>query len=549
MNSKKTYDYIVVGSGSAGSVIASRISEDASLRVLLLEAGPLDNHLYVKMPAALGFPLKDDRFNWLYHSQPESFLAGRRIYQPRGRVLGGSSSINGMIWVRGNPWDFDNWEAQGASNWSYKHVLPYFKRAETFDQGPNPYRGGRGPMRVSTSSATHPLFKAFLDAGAEAGIPLTADLNGYQQEGVHVTQRSISGGLRWSSSRGYLHSQPKRPNLTVLTGVLVTGVETSNKRVVRVKAKDRSETKVFEVDREVILCAGALNTPKLMMISGIGHAHDLRDAGIAVTHDLPGVGRGLKDHVGVGLRYAVAKDVSLANKLTIPGRAVLGLEWMLFKKGIGSRNFWDVGAFLRTRRGLPAPNIQFEFSPLLGNYEPGSLSVEHGFSHFVSVQRPKSSGRVWVDSADPAVAPKFLVNYLQDRDDLEQLFEGIKLVRRVVQQQAWDEFRGGELKPGPQVASDDDLRKWLPTAASTNFHLACSCRIGQDDMAVVDPEGRVHGMDNLRIADASVMPDIVTANTNATVIMLAEKLSDAILGKRLPPEFQPYYDADDYVVN
>lgn len=548
MNSK-TYDYVIIGSGSAGAVVASRLSEDPALRVLLLEAGPRDNHLYVKMPAALGFPLKDDRFNWLYHSQPEPSLGGRCIYQPRGRVLGGSSSINGMIWVRGNPSDFDNWEAQGASDWSYEHVLPYFKKAETFDQGPNVYRGGSGPMRISTSSATHPLFKAFLEAGREAGIPLTPDPNGYQQEGVHVTQRSISGGIRWSSSRGYLHSQPKKPNLTVMTGALVTGIDTSNKRAVRVRARDRSGSHVFEVEREVILCAGALNTPKLLMISGIGNAHSLRKAGIAVKHDLPGVGRGLKDHVGVPLRYAVAKDVSLANKLTIPGRARLGLEWLLFRKGIGSRNFWDVGAFLRTRPGLPAPNIQFEFSPLLGNYEPGSLSVEHGFSHFVSVQRPRSSGSVWVDSADPAAPPKFLVNYLEDRDDLEQLVEGVKLARRVVRQRAWDEFRGAELKPGPQVASDDDLRKWLPTAAGTNFHLACSCRMGLDDLAVVDPEGRVHGMDNLRIVDASVMPEMVTANTNATVIMLAEKLSDAILGKKLPPEPQPYYNADDYVVN
>lgn len=540
----ESYDYVVIGSGSAGSVVASRLAEDPSVRVLMLEAGPSDRSLFIRMPAALAFPLKDDRFNWMYHSQPEPFLDGRTVYQPRGRVLGGSSSINGMNWVRGNPQDFQRWEALGARGWDYRHVLPYFKKAETFENGADAYRGGSGPMKISVSRAEHPLFRAFLAAGVQAGLGRTQDHNGYLQAGVHVTQRNIGDGLRWNTSRAYIHAQARKPNLTIVTGALVQGIDTSNKRAVRVRAAGKRGPVVFEVDREVILCAGALNSPKLLNLSGIGDPKQLQAAGIAVRHALPGVGKGLKDHVGVSIRYGVSKDVSLANELDLLGRGKLGAQWLLRKTGLGARNFWDVGAFLRTRDTEDTPNIQIEFSPLLGDYGPGAMSVAHGFSQFVSLQRPRSSGATWIESADPAAPPKFVLNYFSDRDDLEQVLEGVKIARRVAHQAAFDEFRGPELRPGEAVATDDELRRFIVTAASTNYHLCCTCRMGDDDDAVVDSGGRVHGMDNLRVVDASVMPDIVSGNTNAATIMLAEKLADAIGGKRLPPDEQPFATAD-----
>jgi choline dehydrogenase len=543
-NGKASFDYVIIGSGSAGSVIAARLAEDPKVSVLLLEAGPSDRHIYIRMPAALGFPLMNDRFNWFYNSEPEPHLGGRTVHEARGRVLGGSSSINGMNWVRANPWDYDNWADLGNHGWSYADVLPYFKRAETFDKGANEYRGGAGPMKIETCKAENPLYHAFVKAGTEYGLPHVADHNAFRQEGVHVTQRNVGGGVRWSTSQGYIHAQPPKSNLTVMTGAVVTAVETSNRRAVRIRVATKDGPRAFEVERETVLCAGALNSPQLLMLSGIGHADDLKAAGVPLVHHLPGVGRGLKDHVAAPVMYRATRDVSAARELTTFGKAKLGLQWLVYKGGLGATNFFEVGTFLRTRDSEIIPNVQFEFVPMLGEFQHGNVKLENGFQYFLSLMRPRSEGRVWIASADPRAAPKFVFNYLSDPDDMAQVVEAVKAIRETVAQKAWDDFRGAEVTPGPAVASDDDIRAWARAAAGTNYHPCCTCRMGAGEDAVVDAEGRVHGMDALRVVDASIMPEIVSGNLNAPVIMMAEKIADAIRGRPpLPKDPQPYHTA------
>jgi len=544
MTAAGTYDYVVIGSGSAGSVIAARLAEDAGRSVLLLEAGPSDRHIYIRMPAALGYPLMNDRFNWFYESEPEPHLGGRRIHEARGRVLGGSSSINGMNWVRANPWDYDNWAAAGNAGWSYAEVLPYFRKAETFDRGGNAYRGDSGPMRVETCRAENPLYHAFLRAGQDAGMALVDDHNAFRQEGVHVTQRNVGDGLRWSTSQGYIHAQPPKPNLTILTGARVLAIETSNRRAVRVRVRTAAGERGFEAERETILCGGAINSPQLLLLSGIGHADDLKAAGIRTVQHLPGVGRGLKDHVAAPVMFRATRNVSAARELTLLGRAWLGANWLLFRRGLGATNFFEVGAFLRTRDSEIIPNVQFEFVPMLGEFQHGNVKLENGFQYFMSLMRPKSAGRVWIDSADPMASPKFVFNYFEDPDDLQQCVEAVRAIRATVAQKGWDELRGAEVTPGPEVRTDDEIRAWLRRAAGTNYHPCCSCRMGSGEDAVVDAEGRVHGIEGLRVVDASIMPEIVSGNLNAPVIMMAEKIADRIRGRApLPPDPQPWYRA------
>jgi choline dehydrogenase len=541
MDLKRSYDFIVIGSGSAGAVIAARLAED-SVSVLLLEAGPPDRHIHIRMPAALGYPLIDDRFNWDYHTEPEPHLGGRRIHESRGRVLGGSSSINGMNWVRANPADYDGWAAAGLAGWSYADCLPYFKAAETFAGGADAYRGGGGPMMVECCGAKNPLFHAFLQAGQQAGHALIEDHNAFRQEGMHVTQRNVHRGLRWSTSQAYLTAPGPRANLEVRTGARVTRIELSGKRAVRVHFAAAGDTHAVEVGREAILAGGAINSPQLLMLSGIGDGDDLKGLGIPVAMHLPGVGRGLKDHVAAPIQYASTRDVEIIRQLTPFGKVKLGLEWLLFKTGLGATNFFEVGAFIRTREQERIPNIQFEFVPMLGEIQHGSAKLENGFQYYISLMRPKSEGRVWLDSADPLAAPRFLFNYLAVADDRLQMMQAVREVRAIVRQQAWDDFRGVEVTPGPAVESDADILAWLSDGASTNYHPCCTCRMGSDDLSVVDEAARVHGLDNLRVVDASIIPHIVSGNLNAPIIMMAEKLADTIRGRPpLPPDPQPYY--------
>jgi choline dehydrogenase len=536
------YDYIVVGSGSAGSVVAARLAEDTHCTVLMIEAGPRDSSICIRMPAALGLPLADDRFNWYLHTEPEPGLDHRAIYEARGRVLGGSSSINGMNWVRGSPWDYEQWEMRGLSGWGYAHCLPYFRKAESFDRGSNRYRGGSGPMRIETCAARGPLYEAFLQAGEQAGYLRVSDHNAYRQEGVHVTQRNVHQGLRWSTSRAYIHAVGPRDNLHVLCNcrvqrVLLAGLAA---RGVEVIAGDVSG--MIAANREVILCAGAIHSPHLLMHSGIGDAEELRRHGLPVTQHLPGVGRNLKDHVAAPLQYRCARHLSAARQLSGLGRLQTGINWLLFKRGLGATNFFEVGAFIRTRDDVAVPDVQFEFVPMLGEFQHGGVKLDSGFQYFFSLMRPTSAGRVRLRSGNPLDAPAFWFNYLQTAADCQTAVAAVKAVRNVVAQAAWSELRGAEVAPGTALQSDAEILAFLRRAAGTNYHPCCSCRMGADPEAVVDSSGRVHGLQGLRVIDASILPEIVSGNLNAPVIMVAEKLADEIRGtKPLAAEPAPYY--------
>ncbi|RQV23854.1 choline dehydrogenase [Burkholderia cenocepacia] len=535
------YDYVVIGSGSAGSVVAARLAEDAGVRVLLIEAGPKDTSTYIRMPAALGFPLMDDKFNWYMHSEPEPGLNNRKIYEARGRVLGGCSSINGMNWVRGNPWDYDNWAAMGNEGWRYADVLPYFRKAETFDKGANDYRGGKGPMHIETCRADNPLYRAFLEAGQQAGLPHVDDHNAYRQEGVHITQRNVHRGLRWSTSRAYLHEAPPRDNLHVWSMAQVLKLEFAGKRTVAVLVRIGTETKRINIAREAIVCGGAIHSPQILMLSGIGNGNDLRRLSIDVVSDLPGVGQGLKDHLAAPVQYRATQNVSAARELTTLGKLKLGVQWKLFKKGLGATNFFEVGAFIRTQDDIKVPNVQFEFIPMLGEFQHGNVKLENGFQYFFSLMRPTSSGRVWIDSADPLAAPKFVFNFLTTETDKRDAIAAVRAIRNVVGQQAWAPLRGDEVTPGGAVRTDEQILAYLRETAGTNYHPSCTCRMGTGNDAVVDAQGRVHGVDNVRVVDASIMPEIVSGNLNAPVIMMAEKIADNIRGRSEPPASKAEY--------
>jgi len=539
--SRSAYDYVVVGSGSAGSVIAARLSED-NVSVLMLEAGPWDDSLYIKMPAALGFPLQDDKFNWYYTSEPEPHCNNRTVLEARGRVLGGSSSINGMNWVRGNPMDYDRWAGNKLPGWGYADVLPYFRKAERFDKGGNAYRGNDGPMRIETCAAKNPLYQSFLEAGVQAGHARIEDHNAYRQEGVHITQRNIGKGLRWSTSRGYIHEQPAKPNLDVAANAKVHKIEFAGKRAVRVhfKVKGEDDVRSVEINREVIICGGALNSPQTLLLSGIGNAADLRALGIAVVADLPGVGRGLKDHVAAPVQYRIKKDISIVNQLSPLGKLKLGAQWVFLKNGLGATNFFEVGGFFRTGAD-PIPNLQWEFVPMLGELQHGSVQLDHGFQYFFSLMRPESEGRVWIESADPDKPPKFVFNYLAAERDRRDLVAAVHETRRVIAQPAWDDLRAEEVTPGPAVQSDAEILAWLRDNAGTNYHPCCSARMGYDERAVVDEHARVHTLENIRVIDASIMPEIVSGNLNAPIIMMAEKLADDIRGRTPLPRAEAAY--------
>ncbi len=525
------YDFIIVGAGSAGCVLANRLSEDETASVLLVEAGPRDRSWQLSMPAALAYPLRSNRFNWGYTTEPQEHLNNRRLYWPRGRVLGGSSSINGMVWVRGHPWDFDNWYAQGMDGWAYCQVLPYFKRLEKWSEGADAYRGGDGLVGVLRGNYPNPLFDAYVEAGRQAGYPVSADFNGRQFEGFGRFDMNIWQGRRQSSSQTYLEPARKRPNLTVMTETFVSRVMIEKGKATGIQCVQGRNEMTVSAAREVILCGGAINSPQVLMLSGVGPAAALHKHSIRVEADLPGVGGNLQDHLNTSVKYGCTQPVTLYGADRFPKNILIGLQYFLSRTGAGATMHTEAGCFIKAMPGADIPDIQHHFIPILVYDNGRKPADQHGFQCHVCPVRPESRGAVALASGDPTVAPVIQPNCMSTDRDLAMMIECIKVTREGLHQPAMEPFLGPELFPGPGVKSDAEILDYVRQSAVTCYHPSGTCKMGNDDMAVVDDQLKVRGIDNLRVIDASVMPELVSGNTNAAIMMMAELSADRILGQ------------------
>jgi len=520
------WDYVIVGGGSAGSALAARLTEDASTCVLVLEAGRRDHRWdpFIHMPAALSFPIGNPRYDWMYRSEPEPFMHGRRVYHARGKVLGGSSSINGMIFQRGNPLDYERWASEaGLETWDYAHCLPYFKKMETCLAGADEWRGGDGPIVLERGPASSPLFTAFFDAVQQAGYELTDDVNGYRQEGFGAFDRTIHRGRRLSAARAYLHPALSRPNLAVQTGAFVERIVFEGSRAAGVEL----ESGEIVPANEVILCGGAINSPQLLQLSGVGNARELEPLGIDVVHDLPAVGENLQDHLEVYVQHAATQPVSVQPALKTWRRPEIGARWLFLRSGPGATNHFEAGGFVRSNDEVAYPNLMFHFLPLAIRYDGSKPAAKHGYQVHVGPMYSDVRGSVKITSPDPRVHPALRFNYLSTPNDRREWIEAIHVARSILGQPAFAAYDGGELSPGPSVQSDDEILDWVARDAETALHPSCTCAMG----TVVDPATmRVHGLEGIRVVDASVFPTVPNGNIYAPVMMVAEKAADLIRG-------------------
>lgn len=543
------YDFIIVGAGSAGCVLADRLTADGQNRVLVLEYGGSDRSVFIQMPSALSIPMNTRKYNWQYESEPEPHLNGRRMHAPRGKGLGGSSSINGLVYVRGNPLDFELWKDQGAQGWGYANVLPYFKRAERRDEGGDSYRGGDGPLDTRYGPMRNPLYQAWIDAAAQAGYPITSDINGEQQEGFGRMDMTVRDGARCSAAKAYLRPAMKRPNLTVVTHAMAEQIVMEGRKAVGIRYQRAGQAHVAYASREVILSGGPINSPQLLMLSGIGPAAELRRHGIEIVADRPGVGANLQDHLEFYFQVACKRPVSLYPYMNWFAKGLIGAQWLLTRKGLGATNHFESCGFIRSRAGIKYPDIQYHFFPLAVRYDGKSMVEGHGFQAHVSPMRSKSRGSITLRSEDAKDKPVIRFNYMSHPDDWAEMRAGVRLTREIFAQSAFNPFRGEEIAPGTDVVSDDEIDAFIRDKIESGYHPCGTCKIGDaaDPMAVVDNELRVIGVDGLRVVDSSVMPSITTGNLNAPTIMIGEKGADHILGKPLlAPSNAPYYVADNW---
>ncbi len=527
------FDYIIVGAGSAGCVMANRLSADAGNSVLMLEYGGSDASPFVQMPSALSIPMNSKQFDWGYHSEPEANLNNRRMHVPRGKVIGGSSSVNGMVYVRGHASDFDAWDSLGAKGWAYADVLPYFKRSETYSGGGDAYRGEDGPLHTRKGDMRNPLYRAFIAAGVEAGYGESVDLNGFRQEGFGAFDMTVHRGVRWSAANAYLRPALRRKNLRLRSRCLVEKVLFDGKKAVGVAYTCKGRKLEAKARRAVILCGGAINSPQLLQLSGIGDADHLKKAGVAPLLNRAGVGANLMDHLEFYFQIKSSQPITLYPALSLWRKALIGMQWMATGGGLGASNHFESGGFIRSRAGISYPDIQFHFLPLAVSYNGSKMASEHGFQAHVGPMRSKSRGSVKIKSAAPQQAPEIRFNYLSHEEDWAEMRACVRLTRELFETQAFKPFYAAELQPGKGVTSDADIDAFVRQHVESAYHPSGTCKMGDinDPMAVVDPQTRVIGVDNLHVVDSSILPLITNGNLNAPTIMLAEKAADHILGK------------------
>jgi choline dehydrogenase len=527
------FDFIVIGSGSAGSVMAHRLSEDGKNTVLVLEFGGSDRGPFIQMPSALSYPMNMNAYNWGFETEPEPHLDGRRLATPRGKVMGGSSSINGMVYVRGHARDFDAWEEMGAKGWGHRHVLPYFKRLENSHGGEEGWRGTDGPMHVKRGRRLNPLYQAFVDAGREAGYPVTPDYNGYQQEGFGPMEMTVHKGFRWSAATAYLRPALRRRNVKLVTRAYVHRITLEGKRATGVDYDVSGQVVTAKARREVVVAASSINSPKILQLSGIGAPDVLKAAGLPVNHVLPGVGENLHDHLEIYFQMESKRPVTLYSSLNLYSKGMIGLEWLSFKTGLGTTNHFESCGFIRSKAGIEYPDIEYHFLPAAMRYD-GKLAFRgHGFQVHVGPMRSKSRGHVRVRSSDPKAPPKILFNYMSHPDDWEEFRACVRLTRELFQQPAMQKYAGREIQPGNALQSDAEIDAFIRQHCESAYHPCGSCKMGssKDVTAVVDHECKVIGIEGLRVADSSIMPQVTNGNINAPTLMIGEKASDHILGR------------------